>query len=161
MEPTYMPSISSVVNQIKLDYPQYTFEPSDSFLWSFEDKKIYYNPDGLSEWPLLFHELAHGLLGHDSFNHSLDLIQIERDAWDKAKLVSKKYNLQIADDIIEQSLDTYRDWIHKRSSCPECGAIGIESEYNKYSCLECDSKWKVNDARSCSLRRYKDTFKTR
>lgn len=151
-----MPSINSVVKLLRKDYPEFIFESASTFAWSYKNKKITYVSKSLNEeWPLLFHELAHGLLAHDSFNHSIDLLQIERDAWDYAKILSNNYDLTISDEIIEQSLDTYRDWLHKRSSCPKCEAIGLETEHKEYFCPECGSSWRVNDARSCSLRRFK------
>lgn len=150
-----MPSIGLSLNQIKSDYPEFRFEASNSFSWSHENSIICYREETLaSEWPLLLHELAHGLLRHSSYEHSIDLIQIERDAWDYAQILAKDYNLCISSDAVEQSLDTYRDWLHKRSTCPKCGGIGLESERNQYYCPECQSVWLVNDARSCGLKRY-------
>lgn len=156
MDAISMPSTKSVLNQVKNDYPEFEFEASSSFSWSHEKSMICYRNDSLvNEWPFLLHELAHGLLRHSSYGHSIDLLQIERDAWDYARILAKDYDLSITDDVIEQSLDTYRDWLHKRSSCPKCGGIGLESEHNHYYCPECQSRWTVNDARNCGLKRYR------
>lgn len=151
-----MPSINSILKIIKSDYPEFSFEASDSFSWSHQKSHITYKKTSLeSEWPLLLHELAHGLLAHQNYDHSLDLMQIERDAWDYAKILAGNYDLSVSEDVIERSLDTYRDWLHKRSTCPKCGGTGIESDNRKFSCPECLADWRVNDARICALRRYK------
>lgn len=151
-----MPKKKSIIEQIKNDYPEFKFEYSDSFSWSHEKSTIYYNEKSISnDWPFLLHELAHGLLNHSDYSHAIDLMQIERDAWDYARILSRDHDLEISEELIEQSLDTYREWLHKRSSCPECAAVGLESEHNHYFCLECQLNWIVNDARSCALRRYK------
>lgn len=152
-----MPSTTSILKQITVDYPEFNYKKSDNFSWSHEEKAIYYNLEQENEWPLLLHELAHGLLKHDKYSHSINLLQIERDAWDYATIIARGYGYDISEDSVESSLDTYRHWLHKRSTCPKCEASGIETDNKHYLCPECHLKWKVNDARSCALRRYKRT----
>jgi hypothetical protein len=82
------------------------------------------------------------------------LVKMERDAWHQAVILGQKYNINITIDNAEDSLDTYRDWLHSRSTCPFCRATGIEVKKHLYTCLACNVKWNVNDARICALRRY-------
>jgi hypothetical protein len=80
---------------------------------------------------------------------------MERDAWDKANEIAEIYHLEINDEIVQSTLDTYRDWLHERSNCPVCQASGIQIEKYAYRCIACNHKWRVNEARICALRRYK------
>jgi tRNA(Ile2) C34 agmatinyltransferase TiaS len=104
----------------------------------------------------LLHELSHGLLNHADYNYDIELIAMECKAWDKVGELAKKYEIVINDNIIQLTLDTYRDWLHSRSTCPSCKATGIQDGKKSYSCLACGYKWRVNEARICALRRYKN-----
>ena len=75
-------------------------------------------------------------------------------AWDKALQLAPEYDVAITDELIEESLDTYRDWLHSRSLCPHCNATGVQTATRHYQCLACHHAWRVNEARTCALRRY-------
>ncbi len=153
-----MPSITPLINQLRSDYPQFIFKESPDSYWSHDEKTIYYNagPDSVS---LILHELAHGLLDHVDYKRDIELIAMEREAWDKAKELTDKYNLVIDNNFIQSNLDTYRDWLHARSTCPKCNATGMQTKPNIYSCLACNHKWTVNEARTCALKRYSKKVK--
>jgi DnaJ-class molecular chaperone len=51
-------------------------------------------------------------------------------------------------------MNSYRDWLHARSTCPVCQATGMETKKSIYTCPACRHQWRVNEARICSLRRY-------
>ena len=155
MDATTMPSTSSLVHKLTQEYPQFTFVPDSEFHWSPQKKSIFYAQDSAA---LLLHELAHALLGHTSYARDVVLIEMERDAWAYARTtLAPQYNLKITDDEIDSSLDTYRDWLHARSICPECKATGVQIQTDEYKCLACYTHWHVNEARTCALRRYKVT----
>jgi len=147
-----MPSTLSVINKIQKDYPNISFVKGEDFSWSISNNTICYSDD-ISGIPLLLHEIAHSILDHTDYKNGIHLINIERDAWMKAQEIAIKYGISIDEETVEKSLDTYRDWLHSRSKCPNCGAIGIEQKKYLYNCLECGHKWKVNDGRICRLRR--------
>jgi hypothetical protein len=148
-----MQSMPSLIKSLKTDYPHFIFKESDSFLWSHTEHTIYYacSDDDCS---LLFHELSHAILNHADYKRDIELIAMEREAWDKAKEIAKKYDVSIDDDFIQSNLDTYRDWLHTRSTCPKCSATGLQIKKNDYKCLACNHQWRVNEARTCALRRY-------
>lgn len=155
-----MHSTISLINKLKSDYPNITFKKSAKFAWSFEDKTIFYN-DKLDNYQyFLFHELAHAILNHANYTQDIELISMERNAWDKAGIISKKYQIDIDDDFIQTNLDTYRDWLHQRSLCPNCGSNGLQTKNSDYHCLACNHKWRVNQAKDCALRRYEINKKT-
>ena len=148
-----MPSTASLISRLKLDYPQFTFKRSSDYLWSPADHTVFYTSDGNS-YGLLLHELSHGLLNHIDYGYDIDLIAMERAAWDMATAISVNYDLEISDELIESTLDSYRDWLHARSSCPNCNATGLQIKKRTYSCPACRHTWRVNEARICALRRY-------
>ena len=148
-----MPSTTSLIQQLKKDYPQFNFKKAKRFLWSPSDATVYYThtDDG---YAFLLHELSHGLLDHAEYRRDVDLIAMERAAWDKAVELAPAYGLAISEDTVETTLDSYRDWLHARSTCPNCTAIGLQTKQHTYACPACHHNWRVNEARVCALRRY-------
>lgn len=155
MDAITMPSITSLLPQLKTSYPQFQFTPADHAHWNPEDMTVYYNT--ASSPAELLHELSHALLGHKTYRRDIELIGIERDAWKYARQLAYTYNITITEEIIEDALDSYRDWLHQRSLCPECNATGLQSSRQTYRCLACRTVWRVNEAKLCALRRYKIT----
>lgn len=150
-----MPSISSLVNKLKGDFTQFSFAASDDFHWSPTDTTVYYVA-GSTDSASLLHELAHAVLDHKDYAKDITLLEMEREAWSYAsRQLGPTYGVAIADTDVEAALDTYRDWLHARSTCPSCHAVGVQTSKHHYSCVACHEKWRVNDARVCALRRYK------
>ena len=149
--------IASTLASITEAYPALRFISGDIFYWSPSKQEITYqldDPDGLEH---LLHEVSHALLKHTKYETDIALIQMERAAWQYAKTtLAPKYNVQITDDLIQNDLDTYRDWLHARSTCPHCGANGIQTAKQSYQCLICHKSWSVNQALHCQLKRYKN-----
>lgn len=150
-----MPSTTSLITRLKEDFPQFSFVDSDTFRWSPQSSTIFYDGSSFSVEDLL-HEISHGLLEHKEFNRDIELIAMERDAWNYTQqhLAPIYLTKAIDESVTENALDTYRDWLHIRSICPNCTATGIQTRQSYYSCIACSSNWRVNDARSCALRRY-------
>ena len=149
-----MPSTSSILSTLKKDFPAITFKRSDTFRWSPEEGTIYYADD--TDSASLLHEVAHALLKHTHYKYDVALLEIERQAWDVVVSdLSKRYDIPVTEEEVENMLDTYRDWLHSRSLCPTCQATGIQADKATYNCLACNTNWRVNEARSCALRRYK------
>ncbi len=150
-----MPSTNSLISRLKSDYPQFTFEHANEFWWSAAENKIHIDPKAVRGTDFILHELSHALLGHRGYKYDIDLIKLERDAWEHAKTkLAPIYNLQISDDSIQDTLDTYREWLYARSKCPDCSTTGLETKEQRYRCLACGHAWRVNEARLCALRRY-------
>lgn len=153
------PPMNSLVNKLRADFTQFDFVASDEFYWSPNAKRISYiakdatNSPG--EWTL-FHELAHGLLGHRSYSSDLELLKLESDAWEKAKQLACSYNIEIDDDHIQNCLDTYRDWMHLRSKCPDCDSTSLQVSSTEYRCFNCAQVWHVTSSRFCRPYRRKE-----
>ena len=147
-----------LLNQLERDFPSFSFASADLFSW-LPEQKIIQHPNLSTDEDIarLFHELSHGVLNHANYSRDIQLIDMEREAWEYAtQEVAPKYDfaLSMDDDVVQDALDTYREWLHKRSLCPKCGAVGLEFAQQRYRCLNCQSEWKVNEAKRCQLRRY-------
>lgn len=145
------PSISSIIAA----FPAIQFHIGDEFRWVPAETTIYYNETDPRAIERLLHEIAHAELGHQSYDRDIELIALERDAWNYAKItLAPQLNTAIDANTIEDDLDTYRDWLHARSTCPVCSATGIQTSAGPYRCIACQATWRVNHAIGCQLRRY-------
>ena len=143
--------LMKLIEQLQADFGQFSFVADEECRWSPEENTIFYT-DG--EEIDLFHELGHALCQHKSFVQDIELLHIERDAWEKAREIAAKYGVKITDEQIENALDGYRDWLHQRSSCPNCDQTGLQRRSDgRYECFNCGTVWTANDARKCGLKR--------
>ena len=114
------------LKQLQAEHPNFDFVDSDSFYWSPSKQTVHYSikdldtPNGLCA---LIHETAHGALGHSSYTYDYELVKMELDAWVKAKEIAKNLSIMIDENHIEDCMDTYRDWLHGRSTCPICSEL--------------------------------------
>lgn len=151
MAVTTTQSIVSLVKKLVKDFPDLRFERGQADHWSPDSQTVHYKGDAL----MLIHEVSHALLKHRRYTRDVELLGMERDAWLYARqTLGPRYNVIITQDVIENALDSYRDWLHARSTCPNCHASGVEARKSMYHCLACGQMWKVNEARICHLRRY-------
>lgn len=160
MKRSYTDAISmpnnSLLKRLIRDYPAITFQLGASFKWSARNQVLLYHLDSKNATSLLLHELAHAILGHDAYKLDIELVKIERLAWQYAKnTLAPRYEHVITDDDIEDALDSYRQWLHERSLCPDCHTSGLQTKNGTYRCLACRCHWRANDARLKALRRYR------
>ena len=91
-------------------------------------------------WELLaLHEVSHAILKHKCFKMDVERLRMESDAWEKAKELAKAYGVEVNEDMIQGELDTYRDWLHKKSRCPKCGLTRFQTSDSKYHCPRCEN----------------------
>lgn len=158
MDVTTMQKISSVLKKLENSPPLFAihFEASDHYAWNKQKNTITYNKgaEGDDAVASLLHEAGHALLEHSDYPDDVSLLAIERAAWDEAKVLAASISITIDDELVESALDTYRDWLHARSTCPNCQATGIQIADRRYQCIACHHEWRVNEARTCALRRY-------
>ncbi|HSX08068.1 MAG TPA: hypothetical protein VLG11_04205 [Candidatus Saccharimonadales bacterium] len=140
--------MEKLLSVLRHNYPELHFKPGARCYWSPQHNTIFYGSDGsVSEaWGLL-HELGHALLGHNDYRNDLDLLQKEILAWEEAKSLGEKYGVSIDASYVEDCLDTYRDWLHKRSTCPRCGIKALANDEYSYGCFNCGTTWHVSPAR--------------
>lgn len=153
-------SMEQFVRKLRQEFPAFTFVQGEVACWSAGKQQIAYSSDrsDASLWTLL-HELGHALLGHHSYESDMDLLHKEVAAWQTARQLGRKYSLSIDEDYMQNCLDSYRDWLHKRSTCPHCGSHGLQPSRSLYHCLNCQGIWKVNLDRFCRPYRLKKPSK--
>lgn len=141
-----------LLSKLKAEYPHITFIEGQTFMWSPQKSQITYNSTALKTekgaWTLL-HELGHGVLGHQAYKTDLELVELEAAAWTKAKEIGSQYSLKIDENYIQDCMDTYRDWLHLRSTCPTCGSVSPQLNSTTYRCFNCTQEWTVTTSRFC------------
>lgn len=152
MAATTTPSTPWLVKLLQKDYPAYSFVSATDFSWQPATSTIEFSATEFNDG-LLLHELAHALLQHADYRRDVELVRLETAAWTKARELAAKYSVEIEPERIDNHLDTYRDWLHARSTCPNCQSSGVQISGDSYQCPACSSIWQVNEARHCQLRR--------
>lgn len=151
-----MPSTPSLIKQATRRYPALHFASGERFEWQPATATIVYDESDPHFEARLLHEIGHATLGHTSYERDIDLIACERDAWQSARLeLSETFDVSIPGEVIHHDMDSYRDWLHARSTCPHCESNGIQIAKREYKCVTCLKTWRVNEARTCQLRRYR------
>ncbi len=141
-----------LLNSLRADYPDIRFIEGEAFFWSPKDASVSYakistQPE-ISTWSLL-HEVSHGILGHTDYKTDFELVRLEAEAWQHARKLGAKYDIKIDPEHIEDCLDTYRDWLHRRSTCPSCGTVSAQEDSKTYRCFNCKTSWHVSNSRFC------------
>ena len=132
-----------------------TFVQGEMFHWNHNACVITYNPNTPEAVTHLLHEYGHALLDHSGYERDVQLLRMEVDAWQQAQQTASQLDIHLNPDTAEEAIDSYRDWLHARSTCPDCHATGVQKDFNHYTCLACHRTWRVNQARHHHLRRYR------
>lgn len=91
-------------------------------------------------WQLLaLHEVSHAICKHKSFRMDVERLKMENQAWEKARELAKRYRIEVDEDLIQDELDTYRDWLHQKSRCPKCGLTRFQTPDSLYHCPRCEN----------------------
>ncbi len=145
-------ALDNLLTRIAADYPDLKFIESAHFSWHAGRKHVSFKKTAKNAqhdiWSLL-HELGHAILNHKDFTHDIELLQLEVAAWDQARNLAGYYGLEIAEDYVQDCLDTYRDWLHLRATCPTCFARSLQSTQTRYRCYNCQTQWQVSRSRLC------------
>jgi hypothetical protein len=146
---------SVFIGRLAKDYPGYSFRSGPQEHWSPKTNTITFNPARPCYGVL--HELAHALLGHNTYNTDFELLKMEAEAWDMAVKLGENYKIVIDQNHIQNCLDTYRDWLHRRSTCPSCATHVLQDSTGNYHCYNCQTSWHVSTGRF--VRPYRKTLK--
>lgn len=125
-------------DRIKSDYPDLKFISGKKFAFR-PPRTIVVGPDELWSDLLLLHELGHATLGHRDYAVHIDRLRMESEAWERARELAEKYGVEFDDGLAQDELDTYRDWLHKKSRCPRCGLTRFQSPDGAYHCPLCEN----------------------
>jgi hypothetical protein len=149
--------MDKIIDQLKHLVPSVEFIEGNVFCWSPETNSITYEStddnqfsDALQPkiWALC-HEIGHAILSHKTYKTDFELLFMEAEAWDKGKELAEIINASIDEDHIQECLDTYRDWLHKRSRCPTCLSTSLQESATLYRCHNCSTQWRVTSSRFC------------
>ncbi len=144
--------MQTLIKQLQSLVQGVQFSEGEVFCWSPATATISYQigsqDSQIGRWSLL-HETGHALLGHWDFVSDIDLLLIEVSAWEKAKEIGKNVAITIDEQHIQDCIDTYRDWLHQRSTCPRCSLVSLQVSSKQYHCHNCGSNWYVTAERFC------------
>jgi hypothetical protein len=144
------------IKNLSKDFPSFKFKSSNQEHWSPKTKTIFFNPKKSCYGVL--HELAHAILEHTTYESDFELLKMEADAWELAIKIGQKYKIIIDEEHMQNCLDTYRDWLHRRSTCPSCNTHVLQSDSSNYHCYNCQTSWHVSSGRFA--RSYRRTLKS-
>lgn len=142
--------MEKLVRKLKQDHPDLVFSLGQSPCWSPGTGQILYpTQEATHGVEGLLHELGHARLGHKGYMSDLELLQKEVQAWQEALHLADRYEVTIDQNHMQDCLDTYRDWLYKRSMCPLCMNTGLQENESCYTCLNCGHSWQVSASRFC------------
>lgn len=146
-------TLTDLLGKLSDRFPEVKFEVADVCRWDSAKNVVFYTPKHeYAVWSLL-HETGHMLSNHQSYTSDLALLQMEVEAWSAAKSLAGEYEIGIDENYIEDCIDSYRDWVHKRSTCPVCAQTGVEQKPGQYKCINCSHTWQVSHERFCRVYR--------
>ena len=122
--------------KIKSDFPSLKFVVGKRF--KFRPPRTIVVPSDNPEPLLLLHEVGHALLEHYDFKTEVGRLKMEVEAWEKARELCVLYGVYVDEELIESELDTYRDWLHQKSRCPECGLTRFQTPDGVFHCPKCE-----------------------
>lgn len=129
------------IKQLILDHPNFSYRVDKKFAFRPE-KTIILGPPQPNFVLQTLHELGHALSKHKDYNTHVERIKIESEAWERAKTLYCTYQnppIDWSDEYVEDSLDTYRDWLHSKSTCKKCGLTRYQSPDGVYHCPRCET----------------------
>ncbi|MBQ3353427.1 TFIIB-type zinc finger domain-containing protein [Candidatus Saccharibacteria bacterium] len=127
-----------LLERLKTDFKEYYFKAGKRFAFK-PPKTIVVGPDEPRADLLLLHELGHATLGHKDFKIDATRLKMESEAWEKAHELADIYGVNYDEDLAQSELDTYRDWLHKKSRCPDCGLTRFQDSDGVYHCPRCEN----------------------
>jgi type VI protein secretion system component VasK len=150
----------TLVNRLRTLLPDIQLSAGEGFYWSPGQQLITYQSKALAstdgQWALI-HEAAHAKLGHQTYHSDYQLLMMEVAAWRQAQKLAADLGLTIDPEHVQDCLDTYRDWLHQRSTCPSCSTVSLQINVSTYRCHNCHTSWHVSTSRFCRPYRLRQT----
>lgn len=134
----YDKSFIRFLENLVRDYPGFRFVFGRKFAFRPPKTIVLGSYEPFSEL-LTLHEVSHAILRHNGFRVDVERVKLENEAWEKARELAKKYKIEVNEELIQDELDTYRDWLHKKSRCPKCGLTRFQTPDAAYHCPLCEN----------------------
>lgn len=125
------------LERLKSDFPNFRFVKGVKFAFRPPRTIVLGPPEPFSEL-LILHEVSHAVLEHKTFRMDVERLKMESAAWEKARELALRYNIEANEDLIQDELDTYRDWLHAKSRCKKCGLTRYQTQDGIYHCPRCE-----------------------
>ena len=126
------------LERLKGDHSEFRFVFGRKFAFR-PSKTIVIGPSEPHWRLLLLHEVGHAICKHRSFKMDVERLKMENQAWEEAHKMAPSYGVVIDEGIVQRELDSYRDWLHQKSRCPNCGLTRYQTPDEKYHCPRCDT----------------------
>lgn len=150
-----MVEFAALLERLRQDYPAIRFTAGQRYCWSPATVQVFYKrshqhqSDPVAVMSLL-HETGHALLGHERYRQDFELLELEAAAWERARTLAAGYGITLDEDHVQDCLDTYRDWLYRRSICPSCTSKALQLDDSpEYRCYNCHAVWRVAASRFC------------
>ena len=131
--------MDDLIRRLKVDFPDFCFRKGRKFAFRPPRTIIVEGDDGPYASLLLLHEVGHAVAMHRNFDTDAERLKMEREAWEKARELCKKYQISYDEEVVERELDTYRDWLDQKSRCPKCGLTRFQTPDGQYHCPRCET----------------------
>ena len=126
------------LQRLRKDYSEFRFIDGSKFAFRPPKTIVLGPPEPFSEL-LALHEVSHAVLKHKIFRMDVERLRMESEAWEKARELASRYGIEVNEDIIQDELDTYRDWLHNKSKCRSCGLTRYQTPDGAYHCPRCEN----------------------
>lgn len=130
--------MDDLIEKLRLDFPEFRFKTGKKFAFRFP-KTITIGPEESGAELLVLHELGHAVLGHKEFKTDVERLKMEVEAWEKARELAGVYQIDFNEEMMQDELDSYRDWLHKKSRCPKCELTRFQDADGTYHCPRCEN----------------------
>lgn len=137
--------MQNLIKKLSSDYPELKITEGDRFQFTPPNTLFYAKNTEYSDAEaqlLLLHELGHYLLGETDYHTDIELLEIEAQAWAKARELCTKYEVKYDEDFAEDRLDSYRNYLHYASLCKNCQLAGYQDDAGTYHCPLCGATWR-------------------
>ena len=129
---------TNLLERLEKDYPNFRFRNGKKFAFR-PPRTIVLGPNEPFSELLTLHEVSHAICKHEDFRMDVERLKMENEAWEKARELARHYDIEINEDLIQEELDTYRDWLHQKSRCPVCGLTRFQTPDSRYHCPRCEN----------------------
>lgn len=125
------------LDRLRGDFPELRLRDGVKFLFR-PPRTVHYVVNEPNAELLLLHEIGHALCGHREFATDIERLRCEREAWTQARKLCARYGVEYDEEVVEGELDSYREWLDKKSRCPGCGLTRFQTPDGVYHCPKCE-----------------------
>ena len=126
-----------LVEAAKQDFPELRFVQGRKFAFR-PPRTVVIGEVETNDSLLFLHELGHVVSGHQSFSTGVKRLKMEAEAWAKARELAERYEVEWDEEVAQEELDSYREWLHRKARCPKCGLTRYQTPDGVFHCPQCE-----------------------